>query len=86
MKKFAPVCCDGIGNLTFNQVSLGRAGSIPVRSTSKQEAKWWNRYTRDTQNVVPKGMRVRISLWPLIEKRVGNSNAIADELGLSWLS
>ena len=28
----APVCCDGIGNLTFNQVSFGRAGSIPVRS------------------------------------------------------
>jgi hypothetical protein len=28
-------------------------------------AKWWNWFTRGTQNAVPQGMRVRISLWPL---------------------
>ena len=32
MKSFAPVCCDGIGGLAFNQMSPGLAGSIPVRS------------------------------------------------------
>ena len=30
---------------------------------------WWNWNTRDIQNVVPKGMRVRVSLWPLFFDR-----------------
>src|SRR5262249_37084096 len=30
-----------------------------------QKAKWWNRQTRDAQNVVPSGVGVQLSPWSL---------------------